>query len=535
MLLLHAKSPQAAQPPNSNIRLKPHQLAMLKKCNEIESLNYKYGILADKPGAGKTYVLLSMILCDEVKGLNIIVVPQNIYTQWIQAIQAFSDVLTFTTYVNYEDISSLYYVPELPKCDIIITTALYYNIVADSLSSSTSSKLMVKRVILDEIDSIDQCVQKKIDCEMMWLVSASYAKERIENTLASSQNGIDLAMEQDVMCKCEEAFVSASFALESPKQIDYICKSSYLDLMLKDLLDDKELQAAYASDFSLIARRTYKNVAQNDKQAIDFLIKDLRMTIDGERVKLDSYLKKGTDLNDIEVANKDECTQIITECIDKLANIHKKIEKYDLCVGCLDKFEDTKRTRTFCCQNDMCSKCIDNWYNKTLYCPYCRSKVEQTRHTIVAMGCGGVGCGAVGCGSQPAPEISATSRDKINMLLHLLRNQTGRKVIIFSDYSKIFNTITTLLNENGMRYVELDGGNVKALDKILHEYKAGGGARVLMLNSAFYGCGMNLENTTDIIFFHKTDRIMYEQVIGRAQRPGRNSRLVVHNLLYLNE
>ena len=496
---------------------------MLKKCKDIESLNYKYGILADKPGAGKTYVLLSMILCDEVKGLNIIVVPQNIYTQWIQAIQAFSDDLTFTTYVNYEDISSLYYVPELPKCDIIITTALYYNIVADSLSSCTTS---IKRLILDEIDSIDQCVQKKIDCEMMWFVSASYAKERIENTLASSQNIIDLAMEQEVTCKCEEAFVSESFALEAPKQIDYICKSSYLDLMLKDLLDDKELQAAYASDFSLIARRTYKNVAQNDKQAIDFFIKDLRMTIDGERVKLDSYVKKGTDLNDIEQANKDECTQIIAECIDKLANIHKKIEKYDLCVACLDKFEDPKRTRTFCCQHDMCLKCIDNWYNKTLYCPYCRSKVEQTRHTIVS----------VGCGSQAAAtEISATSSDKINMLLHLLHKKTGRKVIIFSDYSKIFNTITELLKENCMRYVELDGGNVKALDKILNEYKASGGARVLMLNSAFYGCGMNLENTTDIIFFHKTDRIMYEQVIGRAQRPGRAERLSVHNLLYLNE
>ena len=145
-----------------------------------------------------------------------------------------------------------------------------------------------------------------------------------------------------------------------------------------------------------------------------------------------------------------------------------------------------------------------------------------------------MGCGVVGCGPQAA-EISATSRDKINMLLHLLHKQTGRKVIIFSDYSKIFNTITELLKENGMHYVELDGGNVKALDKILNEYKAGGGARVLMLNSAFYGCGMNLENTTDIIFFHKTDRIMYEQVIGRAQRPGRNSRLIVHNLLYLNE
>ena len=53
-MLLHAKSPRDVQPQNSKIRLKKHQLAMLKKCKDVESLNYKYGILADKPGAGKT-------------------------------------------------------------------------------------------------------------------------------------------------------------------------------------------------------------------------------------------------------------------------------------------------------------------------------------------------------------------------------------------------------------------------------------------------------------------------------------------------
>jgi SNF2 family DNA or RNA helicase len=526
-MLLQDTSPQYEQPPNCNIQLKPHQLAMLKKCKDIELLDYKYGILADKPGSGKTYVLLSMILSDEVKGLNIIVVPQNIYTQWIQAIRLFSDKLTFTTYVNYGDISSLYYVPELPKCDIIITTALYYNIVADSLN--TSPNLIVKRVILDEIDSIDRSVQKKIPCQMMWLVSASYTKERIENTL-SSQTNIDLTSEAQVICKCEEAFVKMSFALEDPKQHDYICNSSYLDLMLKDLLDDKELNAAYASDYSLIARRTYKNVAQNDKEAIGFIIKDLLMTIDGENVKLESYLKKGTDLNDFELVNKEECIQIITECTDKLTHIHERLDNYDLCVGCLDKFEDTlhhPKTRTFCCKNELCEKCIDNWYNKTLYCPYCRSKVELSQHTIVE-------AEMTSHVSITTNELAVTSRDKINMLMHLLYRKTGAKVIIFSDYSKVFSKITALLKEHGTLYVELDGGNVNALDKVLNQYKLGN-TRVLMLNSAFYGCGMNLENTTDIIFFHKTDLIMYEQVVGRAQRPGRTTRLAVHNLLYLDE
>ena len=524
-MLLHPKSPREKQPENCNVLLKNHQLAMLKKCKDIEALNYHYGILADKPGSGKTYVLLSLILCDaeKEKGLNIIVVPQNIYTQWIEAVKNFSTELTFVTYVNYEDISSLYYVPELPKCDIIITTTLYYNIVADSLNASPN--LFAKRLILDEIDSIDRIIQKNIPCEMLWLVSASYAKDRVENTLAHTS--IDISHEPAVTCKCEESFVNMSFALDEPRILHYICKSSYLDMILRDVLDDKELQAIYASDFSLITRRMYKNVAQNDKEAIDFLIKDLLMTIDIENIKVDSYLKKGTSISDIEQNNKDECVQMITSCTNKLQRIHEQINKYDLCIGCLDPFEEaTAKTRTYCCKNVLCEKCIHNWYHKTLYCPYCRSKAEQDQHTLVEPGTSAVDGTSI--------KTNYTSQDKLAMLVHLLCNQTGRKVIIFSDYSKIFSKIIMILKEHGISYLELDGGNIQALDRILSEYKTGR-ARVLMSNSAFYGCGMNLENTTDIIFYHKTDQTMYEQVVGRAQRPGRDDQLVVHNLLYLNE
>ena len=106
-MLLHAKSPQDTHPSNCKIRLKPHQLAMLKKCKDIESLNYKYGILADKPGAGKTYVLLSMILCDEVKGLNIIVVPQNILVLFVEVCRNY--VGKFEIIVTYNRLSQFYF------------------------------------------------------------------------------------------------------------------------------------------------------------------------------------------------------------------------------------------------------------------------------------------------------------------------------------------------------------------------------------------------------------------------------------------
>ena len=49
------------------------------------------------------------------------------------------------------------------------------------------------------------------------------------------------------------------------------------------------------------------------------------------------------------------------------------------------------------------------------------------------------------------------------------------------------------------------------------------------------GCGMNFENTTDIILMHKIKPEMEKQVIGRAQRPGRKSVLHIHRLLHQNE
>jgi len=56
-----------------------------------------------------------------------------------------------------------------------------------------------------------------------------------------------------------------------------------------------------------------------------------------------------------------------------------------------------------------------------------------------------------------------------------------------------------------------------------------------MCNSLLFGCGMNLEFATDIIFFHKMTNEMKNQVIGRCQRPGRRSILNIWYLMHDNE
>ena len=56
-----------------------------------------------------------------------------------------------------------------------------------------------------------------------------------------------------------------------------------------------------------------------------------------------------------------------------------------------------------------------------------------------------------------------------------------------------------------------------------------------MLNSKYQGSGHNLQSATRVIIFHKVSDTIKEQIVGRAQRYGRNKPLTVIQLLDENE
>jgi hypothetical protein len=56
-----------------------------------------------------------------------------------------------------------------------------------------------------------------------------------------------------------------------------------------------------------------------------------------------------------------------------------------------------------------------------------------------------------------------------------------------------------------------------------------------MLNAQYFGAGMNLQMTTDLVIYHRFSNEMEEQIIGRAQRLGRKTPLNVYYLLHNNE
>jgi SNF2 family DNA or RNA helicase len=91
-----------------------------------------------------------------------------------------------------------------------------------------------------------------------------------------------------------------------------------------------------------------------------------------------------------------------------------------------------------------------------------------------------------------------------------------------------------ILYEHGIKSVLLDGGSAAEIDKAIQKYK-NGDTQVLLLNSKMEGAGMNLENTSHLLFMHATEAGLVEQVVGRAQRYGRVGRLQILGLFDKSE
>ena len=529
--MLTVTSPQDVQPKLAKIPLKPHQLAMLKRCKDIEAKNKGLGIMKDPPGSGKTYVILSLILQeiegkDSLKTTNIVVVPQNIYTQWIKAITTFSENIRYSKYIDYADVSSLYFNPSFDGVNVILTTPLYFNIIQDALDASN---VQVNRIIIDEIDSIEFLCKgylSKKTAKTLWLVSASF--DRYKHFLLTTFDDRITDLE-GISCQSSADFVATGFPLPPYNQKDILCASSYLDNILYGVLTSSEMQAANAFDYSKIEKKHITMVATNEKEALEFLMKDLMAIIDCEERQIEHYDELLKDrVDEVIKTARDTSRKNLEKSRHRLKIISDRLNESNMCLICYDEFDNTPKVVTFCCQNSFCQSCIRMWYVNANKCPYCRAVNTYGDHVLIHANNNAT---TIPTWPRPAP---SQNMNKLDTLENLLLTEVGSKVIIFSDYSNIFAEISKKLKTLNIEYIELDGGSIGAIDQEIHSYKQGD-ARVLMCNSRSFGCGMNLENTTDIIFIHKTEESMYKQVIGRAQRAGRTSPLNVYRLLHSNE
>lgn len=512
----------------------PHQEALLYRCMQIEQFS-DVGVLADSPGSGKTYVVLSLIMMD-ISSVNVVVVPQNIYTQWDDAIKVFcGEKITYSKFITYSDVSALYFKPSMLNANIILTTPLYYNVIIDALHKTRK----VSRVFVDEIDSVVSLINRKNRIsDMIWFVSASVTAETLKRM------GFNNNIFNSISCKCQEEFIKQSFNIPEPEYNTIICQNVLIDHILHGLITELEYSRLNAMDYNGINKLNNVMIANNEKEAVDYFIKDL----------LDTEKQLITTINDIEKQlnntifvklddriklqiSFEEKKKILKDISERIKCLKERLEECNICNICY--CDITQKVITICCQNSYCEKCLSSWINKSdnKSCPTCRKPnvevigmLSDEHNDIEITECDN----DENIQQSNENEAETQQKTKIEELNDLLKHNLGEKIIIFADYTSVFKEIAKLLDKENIKHVELDGGNIASIDKDINEYK-NGQARVLMTNSSLYGCGMNLQNTTDIVLLHKTNVSMKDQVIERAQRPGRTSQLKVWELLHGNE
>jgi len=111
----------------------------------------------------------------------------------------------------------------------------------------------------------------------------------------------------------------------------------------------------------------------------------------------------------------------------------------------------------------------------------------------------------------------------------IINKKADKKFIIFSDEDATLKHILTELNSNNIECKEIKGRS-ETRNKVIKNFKSGK-INCIFLNSKNNGAGINLQECTDIILYHKMETSIVTQILGRANRIGRKCDLHVHHLI----
>lgn len=184
----------------------------------------------------------------------------------------------------------------------------------------------------------------------------------------------------------------------------------------------------------------------------------------------------------------------------------------------------TKPMITPCCKNVFCFECLATSLSYTSSCPFCRAKIKFNDCCLIDDNKED---------SEANVEIPDMPIPKLKKLMQLLEEKKDKRILLFSGFDNTFKTLEREFEKNDFKYEYLKGntGHIKNIIEQYNENKF----NILILNAKFFGSGLNLQMTDDIIIYHRMDKDLEKQIIGRGQRLGRMSRLNIHYLCYNTE
>lgn len=584
------KDDDVADHPNDvSIRLKRHQLTLLQAAIKLETSSFqninglstvqlktKLGILCDRVGAGKSYVMLSLVVNEKIpvimepdiqslaNGLivtrtlapkhivqtNVIVISQNLVTQWRNYINEFQQSLYDSTsfVTNEKDYKDLGKKP-LAQSKLLVVTLTMYKRLHHMLQEK---KYTVRRVFYDEIEN--GC-HAPIDSVFTWFVTSSFANllypsgltryndqySQYVNYISGIQkNGFlkdifqefKVKLDQDALLalflKNNDEYVKDSMGILPIEVIKIMCKNNAASI-LNGLIDSDIIDCINADDIQGAIMQINKHHHKSEDNIVAIMVQELQKTSNDlkqrllytENVHYESEYDKLSDLERLKTRQRD--------VEGKMIHIRERITTTDSCHICFDTIEN--KCVVSCCSNAYCFKCLTKWLSRTQSestCPLCKTHIDIQSNIFVVE--------TLATNSltiNPTYELH-NSNNKIKNLENILaKSGPNDKILILSAHDNTFNMMASLLTRLDIKYAHLKR-NSFVVKRTIDNYR-NGDTKVLLFTTTHFGPGLNLENTTDIIMFHKFNTDLERQVIGGANRVGRNNPLKVWYLLNENE
>jgi virulence-associated protein VapD len=545
---------------------------------ETRMINYKsynietsFGILGDKVGAGKTLMISSLICVNKLAkefykisgsnhytiktdpvipklNTNLLIVPHKLLPQWVE---------TFSKYVKNVSVYKISYNKDIDK---IVKTVVqqtldhwgkenirtFEEIIAEKINSydviligETMYKRFIKtclnyqwnRVFIDEADSIKLPKTTYFKFNFLWLITGtpSGLKYKFHNFFESGIS-INSNLYENFIFKNKDEFIEQSIQLPHPKRLKIKCITPRELSIIKNIIPASVLQMINAGNTEEAIKSLNCNVDTNDN-ILQVVTKNICNNIKKKEIEFNAeYNAVYPDEHQIEHELKLKSIENqIKKLKEKYDDIKKKI--YELndsyCPVCMGEF--TCPTITECCKSCFCFDCLAVSLGelKTNKCPNCRQHISQEGLHIISTDSNLL------VNNKINNNIEHELKDKLDVLIDLIEAKPDGSFMIFANYSETFYKIELKLKELGIKYHILKGqaNTVKNYIDDFRDKKV----NVLMLNAQYFGAGMNLQMTTDLVIYHRFTKEMEEQIIGRAQRLGRKTPLNVYYLIHDNE
>jgi len=562
----------------TTMSLRVHQQNILKHALLLEKTSMvrvsdtltfetKVGIIGDKVGAGKSFVILSLALhpmhgtnkrriISMGHGLvsvfqndantvtssktNLLVIPHNLYQQWCDYITIYykqpSRVLIIhrNKIMDSLDNNSI----QIQNYDLVVVTNTMYNRL---VHIANNRNLKWSRVIFDEVDNthFPSCPETKAD--FYWFVTASFGnliyphgfrqmdtarRHHVYRAKGLSHNGFvknifvglkdDKRVSYGLVLKNQDSFVDSALLLPEPNVRQIVCRTPMSIHVLQGLVSQGVIDSLNAGDIDHAIQQTCIDQRKPEDTIITTILKKWEHQLESHPVNTPFY----------------------NELKRKIATVKTRISEANTCCICMNDID--RKTIAPCCSNAYCFKCIHIWLSNSSVCPLCKAEivapdlfiVDNANHRDQSEGKINENMNVI---IDPYSNTSP-SNDKTENLYALLKRRLedpNAKILIFSSYERTFVNMHTVMMRLGIEPMYLKG-NMYCIRNVLEKYRSGE-QRVLFVNVQHYGSGLNLEMTSDIIMFHKFNSEMEKQIIGRAQRPGRSSALNVWYLMHENE